>query len=141
MPKFQIPLGAGQPLPSDVKEFLARYFRSGDLEKLERLGGRITITVTAPYVDRARKKLSAITVDEAFLHTLQALKDRPDELKESLADLSVAELRKLSAMVGLPIRSRANAGSIRAELLTHFGAARYWQRISGTSPDTNNPTS
>lgn len=135
MPKFQIPHGAGQPLPSDLKEFLVRYFRSGALEKLERLGGRITITVTAPYIDRTRRKSSAIAVDEGFVQALQALKDRPDELKESLANLSVAELRKLSKLVGLPIRSRANAGSIRADLLTHFGAARYWQQISGRAAE------
>lgn len=141
MPKFQIPHDAGQPLPSDLKEFLARYFRSGDLERLERLGGRVTITVTAPYTDRARRRSGTIAVDEVFVQTLQTLKDRPDELKERLSNLSVAELRKLSGMVGLPTRSRANAGSLRAELLTHFGAARYWQQISGTAPDANNPTS
>jgi len=111
---------------------LLQYFKHSDLQKLERLGGRILVSLTSPYANRRRKDKKAIKVDDRFVKKLEALKASPEKIHAILNELTVKELRKLADLVGQPIRSNASGGEVRSELVRYIRAEEFWHRISGT---------
>jgi hypothetical protein len=131
VPKYEIIHPEGNLLNGDLKNLLIKFFKESDLHKIERLGGRISISITAPYSDRRGKKKNNIEINALFIYELQKQKGNIQEINNILTKLNVKELRKLSKSVGQPIRSNANAAEIRAELTKLFQAEDIWQRISG----------
>jgi len=133
VPKHEIIHPAGHPLQSELKENLLQYFKDSELRRLERLGGRILVSITAPYTNRKRKDRKAINIDHQFVKEVESLKNSPDKIQEVLSNLTIKELRKLGDLVGQPIRSGANAGEIRSELIGYLQSEDIWHRISGTA--------
>lgn len=132
MPKYEVIHAAGRPISSRLKELLREYFKESDLERLERLGGRMLLSMTIPYTNRMRRNRPAITIDDEFANRLSGFKDSPDDLQRLLADLSAGQLRKLAVLVRQPIRSNANSAEIRSEIVKHFQAEGVWRRIADT---------
>jgi len=131
VPKHEIIHPEGNLLNSELKIYLLQFFKESDLQKIERLGGRISISITSPYSDRRGKKKQQIEVNALFIKELQKQKDNIGEIKNILTNLNIKQLRKLSELVGQPIRSNANSVEIKSELIKLFQAEDIWQRISG----------
>ena len=131
MPKCEILHPAGHALETELKQSPLQYFNESDLQRLERLGGRILVSITAPYTNRQRKNRKSVNIDQHFAKELETLKDRPEKIHAVLNDLTIKELRKLADLFRQPIRSNANASEIRSDLIRHLQAEDVWHRISG----------
>lgn len=130
MPKQEITHSAGRRLDERLRGFLSQYFTEPDLERVERLGGRISISLAVSDSKR-RKKGEVVVVDAAFVRQLEELRNSPDQFHETLRRLTVAELRGLSKLVGYPTRSGMSAAEVRAALLRHLQAEDVWRGIAG----------
>lgn len=131
MPKNEIIHQAGHPLPDKLKEFLKEYFKEVELQRFERLGGRIQISLAPSYVTPRKKGRKPIEINDQFLEELKNLKNTPDKIRERLNLLTVKELVKFCGLLGQPVRSNDNANHIREELMRSIYAEDFWNRISG----------
>lgn len=132
VPKHEVHHHAGRLLQTELKESLLKYFNESDIKKLERLGGRILFSITAPYTNRKKRDNHSINIDEDFVRKLESLKNSPDEAQEILDSLTVKNLRMLANLIGQPVRSNATASEIRSEIMRFIQAEDFWYRISGT---------
>lgn len=120
-----------QPGPIDAKlrDFLAERFPKLDFARLERLGGRVIVSVAVPY--NAPTKRFREQIDETFLRRLEALRADSAGLESLLGTLAVGQLRELAAKLKQPVRGSASAAEIRREVRGALKAAETWSRISG----------
>lgn len=132
MPKHEIIHPAGQRLSPDIKENLLKFFNNSDLHKLELLGGRISISVTAPYVDKKRRDKTRELIDINFVDKINNTKNDLNKLEDILNNLTIKELKKLCILIGYPVKSNAKSSEIKSELMKNFFAEDFWNRISGT---------
>lgn len=130
MPKQEISHRAGHRLEEKLRQFLGQFFSDSDLERVERLGGRITISMAVSDTQR-RKKGEHVVIDEALVKELQTLRNSPDDFHARLRRLTVSELQRLSALVGHPNRPAATAAEMRAALLRYFQSDDVWRGIAG----------
>src|SRR5229473_1226806 len=136
MPKHHIDFDSSHSLPEDIRLWLLRYFDPKQLQRLERLGGRVTISLVAPYVHRGRAA-SRVTIDDQFVETLRAQRADIVALNRSLGQLSEKQLRELCRTVAQPVRSSASKAELKAELIRNLQAQDFWQRISaGTKTES-----
>ena len=133
VPKHLIEIPTGRPLPPDLKELLLRYFQEKELGRLERLGGRIVISLTAPFRRSRAKSENEIVIDSTLVETLRVKSEKPSEIKLLLEKLGNKQLKKLSELLGQPVRSSANGAELRADLIRNIQAEDFWRRISGPS--------
>jgi hypothetical protein len=127
MPKHEIFHKAGEPVSSEVRYIIDKYFNEKEIKKLERLGGRILLSVSAPY---KKKNKEIIAIDQGFIDKLKSNQDKTDELKKMLDRLTVKQLKKLCTALDQPVRSSAVAEEIKRELIRNLQSEEYWQRIS-----------
>lgn len=127
MPKHEIIHKAGEPVRDDVRWIIDKYFNPKEIEKLERLGGRILISIAAPYKRKIRKK---IVIDESFISELKGKKKDTDELKKILDELSVKHLKALCLLINQPVRTNDTAEEIKREIIRNIQAEDYWKSIS-----------
>lgn len=127
MPKYEIIHKAGEPISDDVRWIIDKYFNPKERDKLERLGGRILISIAAPY---KRKKHNKIVVDESFISVLKDKKKDADELKKLLDELSVKNLKTLCKLINQPFRTNDTAEEIKREIIRNIQAEDYWKGIS-----------
>ena len=132
MPKHEIIHPAGQRLPPDIKEILLNFFNISDLQKLELLGGRISISVTAPYVNKKKRDKVREVIDINFVNNINNNKHDPNKIQEILSNLTIKELKRLCNLIGHPVKSNAKSSEIQSELMKYFFAEDFWKRISGT---------
>ena len=133
MPKYEIIHPAGHILKSDIKEYLLRYFGEAELQRLERLGGRIYIAIAAPYTDKRKRGKQKDIIDLIFIKNIEKYKNEPDKMKDILNKLTVKQLKEIARIIGQPLRSNANLSEIHSELMRYFLAEDFWKRISGTN--------
>jgi len=131
MPKVEIFHSAGHPLSEEMKEKLSKYFEKSNIEKLERFGGRILISITAPYISRGQKR-KKIKIDNKFITKLKKIRGSTSKLQKSLDELTIKELKKLARMLTIPIRSNATRSEIKSDLIGSLQAEDFWHGISGT---------
>jgi hypothetical protein len=127
MPKHEIFHRAGHPVSEEIKGIVEKYFDAKEIEKLERLGGRILISVAAPYKPKIRKN---INIDEEFVSKLKSEKKNFDKLKGILDELSIKQLKKICELMNQPVRSNANSEEIKRELIRSIQAEDYWNSIT-----------
>jgi len=128
MPKHEIIHEAGQPVTKETKLILDKFFDLKEAEKLERLGGRILISVAAPYKVKKPKKM---TIDDSFIISLKAKRNDVAELRKGLDVLTIKQLREVCNLVNQPVRSNATSEEIKRELVRSLQAEDFWRRISG----------
>lgn len=133
VPKHEIQHLAGHPITQELKEILRRYFNEKDIAKIERLGGRVLISLTAPFDQRKKGGGPKIEIGEKLIDQLRKLRDKPDGLKEQLAPLSIKQLRKLGNLVNHPLRTKSPRQELIEELVAYFHGEEVWRRISGGS--------
>ncbi len=133
MPKHEIHHNAGELAPEEIKELLLRYFDEKEISRLERLGGRILISLTSPYRPRKGKNNKKITIEENFIKKLHEYKDRPLELKSHLDQLSVKQLIVLGKLLEHPLRTKSSRHELLDEIVAHFYSEEVWRKIVNTS--------
>ena len=130
MPKHEMFHKAGEPVSGELKHIIQKYFGQKDIEKLERMGGRVLISVAAPYKLKSKGK---ILINERFVEKLKSNQGDDGAIKDTLDQLSVKQLKELSGILKQPLRSNAVAEEIKSELIRNLQSEEYWQRISGES--------
>jgi len=130
MPKHEIFHKVGEPISSEIRYIIDKYFSEKEIQKLERLGGRILLSVSAPYKTKTKE---IFTINDKFIDELRSNQNETSELKKILDKLSVKQLRELCKRLVQPVRSNAVAEEIKRELIRNLQSEEYWQRISKES--------
>lgn len=130
MPKHEIKHIAGEHISKKLKAFLLDFFKEADISKLERLGGRVLISIAAPYSPKESKEKRKVIITDALITSLHDLRDNPEELKAQIRDFSISQLRKLGKLAGQPLRTKSNRQELISELTTFFRSDEIWRRIS-----------
>lgn len=130
MPKHEVYHGAGEQVSDDLKELLGHFFKEDDFKRLERFGGRILISLTAPFDSRKDKQKGDIVIGEQLISKLHEIRDNPSELKAQLSGLSIKQLRDLGKMIGHPLRTKSPRQELLGELVSYFHGEEVWKRIS-----------
>jgi len=128
MPKHEILHKPGQPVTDEIRWIIEKYFHHKEIEKLERLGGRILISMAAPYNPKAKKD---INIDGEFISILKSKRHDFKELKTILDELSVKQLRKVCDMMKHPVKSSGTSEGIKRDLIRSIQAEDYWSSIYG----------
>jgi hypothetical protein len=81
MPKHEIFHKPGNPVSEEVQWIIDKYFDSKQARQLERLGGRILISIATPYKRSAKNE---ININEEFISNLASKKGHSDSLKSLL---------------------------------------------------------
>jgi hypothetical protein len=133
MPKREFSHQAGQPVPSQLKELIESVFGAHGVERLERFGGRVSISLTSPYISRKKGEKDSIIIDASFVRSLRAVRDKPEELKLQISPLPARKLRELGSLLGHPVRSKSTREDIVEELVRHLYSEEVWRRITGVA--------
>lgn len=130
MPKHEIHHSAGEPAADEVKQLLQHYFNGKAVDRIERLGGKIIISLTSPHHARKKKNSSKIKVDKSFVDKLQECRNKPLELKSQINQLSVKQMRELGKLIEHPLRTKSSRHELLDELIAHFRNEEVWRKIS-----------
>lgn len=131
MPKHEIKQSPGHHLDPKIQSFLSEYFKEDDLQRLERLGGRILISIAPAYTMKRKKGRKPVDITAEFLKELERQKSSPEKIREILDSLLTKELKQLCQLMRLPIRSNTDANTIRTEISKFLYAEDFWNSISG----------
>lgn len=138
MPKHKIDHPAGSHVPDDLRELLLRFFPPADVSRLERLGGRVTVGLTAPYVTKEQREKFEVEFDDKYREHLRSMRYSPEDLEHELGKLSVKQLRELGRFLGHPLRTKASRQEHLWELTNHFVSEEKWKAISGEDISPSN---
>ena len=127
MPKYEIIHKAGEPVTDEIRWILDRFFDLKEVKKLERLGGRILISIAAPY---KAKKSKEITIDDSFVNNLKSNRNDVAALRNILDGLTIKQLKEICGLIKQPVRSNATSEEIKRELVRSLQAEDFWSRIS-----------
>ena len=127
MPKYEIIHKAGEPVTDEIRWILDRFFDLKEVKKLERLGGRILISIAAPY---KTKKSKEITIDDSFVNNLKSNRNDVAVLRNILDGLTIKQLKEICGLIKQPVRSNATSEEIERELVRCLRAEDFWKRIS-----------
>jgi len=126
MPKYNLINQPGENIPENIQEILKKIFASKDLEKLEKFGGRIQVSLTAPYTDRKKQK-SAVNIDDTFIkRIIYDLNFAENELEF----LTKEQLKKVANLLDFPVSSKANTEEVRKNILEFLLSNKRWKGIS-----------
>ena len=129
MPKHNIFLKPGENIPEDIQQILNKYFNSKNIEKLEKFGGRIQISLTAPYTDRKQLKEKLI-IDDNFLSKIN---EDIEFAKREIESLKRDQLKELAKYLNFPLSSKATIKEARKSLLEFLASKSSWKSISTIS--------
>lgn len=124
MPNYDIHLKPGEKPGEEMVVMLKKHFSDKELTKLERYGGRIRISVTAPFTDRKAQK--NIEISEELLHSLTS---NPDEASNVLKDFTIKQLREVGKKLNLTIASAAKSKEIINIIVQYLKAPNQWKGI------------
>ena len=136
MPKKEFFHKGGNPVSGDVLDILKRYFSQKEVDKIERLGGRILISVSIPYGKSKTKNREKIEIGDELIKRLREIRSNKNELERILSELSVKQLRELGRYVGYPLRTKSARQEILDELISCFYGEDIWRKISNI-PERN----
>ena len=127
MPKHNITVIPGEHLPDEVLSLISKYFNEKEIDKLKKFGGRIQISLTAPYTDRKGQK-AEITINSELIETLK----RSEKVAQNiLGNLTLKQIKELAKYLNFPIASNVKVGEARNQLITHLYSGENWNKISG----------
>ena len=127
MPKYEIIHKAGEPVTDEIRWILDRFFDLKEVKKLERLGGRILISIAAPY---KAKKSKEITIDDSFVNNLKSNRNDVVALRNILDGLTIKQMKEICGLIKQPVRSNATSEGIKRDLVRSLQAEDFWRRIS-----------
>lgn len=127
MPKFDFFIKPGDELPNKLQTILRDYFSEKDFEKLLKFGGRVQISVTAPFTDR-KEQNNKLVIDDSFI---TALKSNPSQSDEKLKTLTKKQLVQVATLLNFPTTAKATTKEIKKTINDHLNTAEKWDKISG----------
>jgi len=127
MPKFDMFIAPGDQLPDKLLSILRDKFSEMDLEKLTKFGGRVQISVTAPFTDR-KKQDNKLLIDDAFIFEL---KNNPSQSDEKLKTLTKKQLVSVATILKFPTTAKATTKEIKKTINDHLNSSDKWDKISG----------
>ena len=116
MPKKDILHKGGRIQDKEIIPFLLKYFSTKDIEKLERFGGRIQISITAPFKVIDKKK--PVKIDENFKNKLISKKDDIKALERLLEPLTVKQMVEICKSFKVPVKSKPRVHEIRNTIIS-----------------------
>lgn len=126
MPKFDIVLKPGEKVPEEFKQLLNDKFGEQQLDKLKRFGGRIQLSLTAPFTDRKEQK-KKILIDDSFVKQITSSRRTADE---KLGKMTLKQMRELARFVNFPIASKTTVEEARRQLISYLFSSDTWKKIS-----------
>ena len=120
-------------MPKDLETFIKGKFKKAAIEKLEKFGGRIQVSITAPYTDRTIQD-KTIIIDSSYI---QALIDKPLLVKERLFILTKEQIMEVCRYLKFPISTKSTIKEIRNELIKYLNSEKAWRSISGLKGENN----
>ncbi len=127
MPKFDFFISPGDDLPKKMQTILQEYFSENDFEKLSKFGGRVQISVTAPFTDR-KKQDNKLLIDDVFI---AQLKINPSQSDEKLKTLTKKQLVKVASLLNFPTTAKATTKEINKTINDPLNSSEKWDKISG----------
>lgn len=128
MPKYDLYLNRGDRLPKKLQTTLQDYFTEKDFEKLSKFGGRIQISLTAPFTDR-KVQDSKLVIDETFI---EELKKNSSPANDKLKSLTKKQLIKVAGLLNFPTTAKASTKEIKKTINDFLNSADKWNKISGS---------
>lgn len=128
MPKTDIFLKPGDSLPENLQSILPEYFSEKDFDKLSKFGGRIQISLTAPFTNR-KEQNSKLLIDELFI---EELRTNTSPANDKLKDLTKKQLVKVAALLNFPTTAKASTKEIKKTINDFLNSSDKWDKISGS---------
>lgn len=126
MPKYDIFLKPGEELPHDLSEILKNKFNEKSIENLKRFGGRVQISLTAPFIDR-KKQDKGLKVDKELIKKITI---SIDDSMEQLSKMTLKQIREIAKFVGFPLASKTTVEEARKQLVSYLFSSDTWKKIS-----------
>jgi hypothetical protein len=126
MPKFNMILKPGEEIPEEFREILKNKFNEKSIDKLKRFGGRIQISLTAPFTDRKEQK-KGLLVDKALIERITSSIEIASEV---LSKMTLKQVREIAKFVGFPISSKTTVEEARKQLVSYLFSNDTWKKIS-----------
>jgi hypothetical protein len=128
MPKHDIFLKPAEKLPKDLEIFINNTFKPIDLEKLLKFGGRIQVSITAPFTNR-KSQNKDLKIDEKFMRKLVSLPEKSDL---QLKDLTKEQLLIVADKLKLKFNSKMAIREVRNSIVDFLNSSRKWSAISNS---------
>lgn len=129
MPRVDLFINPGDDLPKKLQTILLDYFSEKDFEKLSKFGGRIQISLTAPFTDR-KEQDNELLIDAAFVGEL---KNNPAYSNERLKTLTKKQLVEVASLLRFPTAAKATTKEIKKALVDHLNSSIKWDKISNAN--------
>jgi hypothetical protein len=126
MPKFNMILKPGEEIPEEFKEIFKNKFNEKSIDKLKRFGGRIQISLTAPFTDRKEQK-KGLLVNKALIERITSSIEIASEV---LSKMTLKQIREIAKFVGFPISSKTTVEEARKQLVSYLFSNDTWNKIS-----------
>jgi len=126
MPKYDIILKPGEEIPSEFKNLLEEKFDEKSLDKLKRFGGRVQLSLTAPFTDRKQQK-KGVAVDQELIDKLADSNERATKL---LAKMTLKQIREVARFIGFPVASKTTVEEARKQVISYLFSEDTWNKIS-----------
>lgn len=128
MPKVDLFLKPGDKLSNKLQTILQDYFSEKDFEKLLKFGGRIQISLTAPFTDR-KVQDDKLVINETFI---EELKKNTSPANDELKTLTKKQLVKVAGLLNFPTTAKASTKEIKKSINDFLNSAYKWGKISGS---------
>ena len=126
MPKYDKILKPGEEIPEEFRKLVAQYFDEKNIDKLKRFGGRIQISLTAPFTDR-KLQTKNLTIDQEFIKKLCESNAMATEI---LSNLTFKQIKELAQFINFPLASSTTADQAREQVLSYLFSEETWKKIS-----------
>jgi hypothetical protein len=127
MPKYDKILKPGEEIPEEFRRIVSEHFDEKNIEKLKRFGGRIQVSLTAPYTDRKLQKKTNIVIDEELISQLTI---SPEETAEILSKMTMKQIKALAQFINFPLASSTTVEQARGQVLSYLFSDETWKKIS-----------
>jgi len=128
MPKIDWILLPGESIPKQVLMLLENNFSGKDIEKITKFGGKIQLSLTAPYTDRKDQNKSLV-INESFILNL---KKDPSKGFDILQHLTKNQLINVAKHLNFPITKKSTTKEILKSLIDFLNSEINWQKISAS---------
>lgn len=127
MPKHDIFLNPGDEIPDEILPLLTSKFSVKSIDKLKRFGGRIQLSLTAPFTDRKKQKKDLL-IDQAFINKLAS--STIAQAQDILAKLTLKQTKEVAKFMHFPIASKVTVEEARNQLISLIFSDDTWKKIS-----------
>lgn len=133
MPKREIIHPPESRLSANLRDFLKQFFKEEELFRLEKLGGRIQISIASPYVSVKERERQKMEITDSFVEELRLLRNSPEEIRRRLGGLSNPQLKSISFLLGLRPKVKMGSRALRSLIEQYLTDQGIMERISGAN--------